>query len=166
MSLVDYSDSDSEEKQPTPPTKRRKTSRGDADALPPLPTSFLDQYSSTVRTSTQDDPSLHGGRKRVTPHVEGHWPTHIYLECKWRECFPFRFPAMSSMDDNELWMKTDSVEGILHHRSTMSYLRWSLQQSQLYAIKNPRLPRVTRYTAFWRTHWALPCLYTSLFLVP
>jgi hypothetical protein len=91
MGLVDYSDSDSEEKQPTPPSKRRKTSRGDVDALPPLPTSFLDQYSSTVRTSTQDDPSLHGGRKRVTPHVEGHWPTHVYLECKWSVRFPCIF---------------------------------------------------------------------------
>jgi hypothetical protein len=38
-------------------------------------------YASSIRVSVRDDPSLHGGRKRVIPHVEGNWPTHIYLEC-------------------------------------------------------------------------------------
>jgi hypothetical protein len=84
MSLVQYSDSEDEEDREeveTLPVKKRKVSNSE-QTLPPLPSSFLDQYSSTVRTSTKDDPSLHGGRKRVTPHVEGNWPTHVFLECK------------------------------------------------------------------------------------
>ncbi|KAK4550368.1 hypothetical protein LTR36_003335 [Oleoguttula mirabilis] len=88
MALVEYSDSEEEGDDnlptPPPPAKKRRVSthatKKTGDELPPLPTTFLDLYSSTARTSTQDDPSLHGGRKRVTPHVEGHWPTHVYLE--------------------------------------------------------------------------------------
>ncbi|KAK3617413.1 poly(U)-specific 3'-to-5' RNA exonuclease [Elasticomyces elasticus] len=78
MALVSYpSSSDSEGDVPTPPpAKKRKTET----TLPPLPNAFRDLYSSTVRTTTSDDPSLHGGRKRVTPHVEGQWPGHVYLE--------------------------------------------------------------------------------------
>ena len=84
MGLVDYSDSEDEQQDPTPPTKKRKVPEpAIVSKLPPLPTAFHDLYSSTVRTSTRDDPALHGGRKRVTPHVEGNWPTHVYLECKW-----------------------------------------------------------------------------------
>jgi hypothetical protein len=86
MGLVDYSDSEADEeenegREAAPPAKRRRVS-GVTSNLPPLPQAFRDLYSSTVRTSTQDDPSLHGGRKRVIPHVPGSWPTHIYLECK------------------------------------------------------------------------------------
>jgi hypothetical protein len=86
MGLVDYSDSEPDEEEnegheSAPPAKRQRVSGAPLN-LPPLPQSFRDLYSSTVRTSTQDDPSLHGGRKRVTPHVPGKWPTHVYLECE------------------------------------------------------------------------------------
>lgn len=91
MALVDYSDSEAEDGDEnndkaqgcteSQAVKKRRLSNAPS-SLPPLPQSFRDLYSSTVRTSTQDDPSLHGGRKRVTPHVPGNWPTHVYLECK------------------------------------------------------------------------------------
>lgn len=89
MSLVQYSDSDSGSEQDvavaaqTPkPVLKRKRSKADNDDLPPLPAAFHDLYSTNARVSTSDDPSLHGGRKRAVPHVDGNWPSHVYLECK------------------------------------------------------------------------------------
>ncbi|KAL4957861.1 U6 snRNA phosphodiesterase Usb1 [Aspergillus filifer] len=85
MALVQYSDSESDSEQGAPPRKIIKQNkdgpgRKTASSLPPLPASFHDLYASSTRVSVRDDPSLHGGRKRAIPHVEGNWPTHIYLE--------------------------------------------------------------------------------------
>ncbi|KAE8140979.1 U6 snRNA phosphodiesterase Usb1 [Aspergillus pseudotamarii] len=87
MALVQYSDSESEEDasqseiSPRPAKRLRQESTATpVSSLPPLPNAFHDLYASSTRISVKDDPSLHGGRKRAIPHVEGNWPTHIYLE--------------------------------------------------------------------------------------
>ena len=97
MPLVDYPDSGSDddggggvENNSAPATqsaqsalKRKHSHSANAiAALPPLPSAFHDLYASNARISTSDNPSLHGGRKRAVPHVEGNWPSHVYLECK------------------------------------------------------------------------------------
>ncbi|KAK7207702.1 U6 snRNA phosphodiesterase Usb1 [Myxozyma melibiosi] len=45
---------------------------------PPLPARFFDLYSSAPRIG--DDPELHDGRERGTPHQTGRWPTHVFVE--------------------------------------------------------------------------------------
>jgi hypothetical protein len=107
MALVDYSSSDedgstSAKDHPAPNLKRKRDDETSSD-LPPLPSKFHDLYASTTRISTRDDPSLHGGRKRVIPHIEGNWPTHLYIECMYNS-----FPRISLYRDT-----ADAIEGIL-----------------------------------------------------
>ncbi|KGO41524.1 Uncharacterized protein family UPF0406 [Penicillium expansum] len=82
MPLVQYSDSesDSESRSSLRPAKKPRHNINPGPSLPPLPASFHNLYASSTRVSVQDIPSLHGGRTRVIPHVEGNWPTHLYLE--------------------------------------------------------------------------------------
>lgn len=91
MPLVSYSDSESDSVENTSvPHKRahngpdiagKKKQKKPSLDLPPLPAEFRNLYATNVRVSTHDDPSLHGGRKRVIPHTPGHWPSHLQLEC-------------------------------------------------------------------------------------
>lgn len=80
--LVNYSDSESDTQEDQPKSlKRRKLEPATSKSLPPLPAGFHSLYATNVRTATADDPLLHGGRSRQVPHIEGNWPTHVYLEC-------------------------------------------------------------------------------------
>lgn len=66
---------------PSPKKRKRGEIKPVKHTLPPLPPAFHNLFVTAPRTHPSDDPALHGGRSRQVPHVEGNWPTHIYLEC-------------------------------------------------------------------------------------
>ncbi|OAL55925.1 hypothetical protein IQ07DRAFT_557802 [Pyrenochaeta sp. DS3sAY3a] len=85
-------------RSPKPAAKRRRIASSTSTAsLPPLPAAFHDLYANNARVSTSDDPALHGGRRRAVPHVDGNWPSHVYLE--W-------IPSQT---------EADSLHALIHH---------------------------------------------------
>ncbi|CAG8570233.1 9625_t:CDS:10 [Acaulospora morrowiae] len=55
----------------------RTSKRREPKKLPPLPPEFLSLYQDKKYV---DNPEIHQGRIRATPHVEGNWATHVYME--------------------------------------------------------------------------------------
>lgn len=103
MPLVEYSDSeDSEPSKFTKSDLKRKRSPQNPSPLPSLPSTFHDLYASTTRLSSRDDPTLHNGRQRLIPHVDGNWPSHIYIECM---SFPSPHPNLSLIGSKNRLLK-------------------------------------------------------------
>ncbi|RUS21339.1 SNF2 family N-terminal domain-containing protein [Endogone sp. FLAS-F59071] len=94
LGIVDYDSSSGEEEDNGDavvaatamaiPVKRKRVEEASLEeprpkkALPSLPDAFLELYPDKCGKS--DDPSIHQGRLRSTPHVLGNWATHVYVE--------------------------------------------------------------------------------------
>lgn len=66
-------------KAQTTRVKRPKTANADHRVKPPpLPREFMDLYTNNPKVSA--DSGLHEGRVRVIPHIEGAWPSHVFVE--------------------------------------------------------------------------------------
>ncbi|CAN6609448.1 hypothetical protein TRVA0_004S01200 [Trichomonascus vanleenenianus] len=97
MSLVDYSSESSEEET--------------QDVSLPIPEQVLDLYQTGPRI---DDPSFHENRTRVYPHVEGRWPSHVYLEWMPSDRGLLRGIADSVSMGGELHSFVESELGVPH----------------------------------------------------
>ncbi|KAE8539737.1 hypothetical protein D1P53_003673 [Cryptococcus gattii VGV] len=69
MALVDYGSSSDDEEEHVP--QRLATPAKKQKKLPTLPLNF--------NTTPKDDPSLHQGRTRSRPYVDGEYNTHVYI---------------------------------------------------------------------------------------
>jgi len=72
----------SDDENATPSQGKTRKQDHDRSDSPAFPTGYHDLVTTTPHTF--HDPTLHGGRKRQTPHVEGNWPSHVYLLCMYR----------------------------------------------------------------------------------
>ncbi len=72
MPLVDYSESETD----SSPGSGTESETGDGPSIPSL---VLDSFIVGPR---MDDPVFHDGRTRTQEHMEGTWPSHLYVE--WR----------------------------------------------------------------------------------
>lgn len=113
MPLIDYSSSSDDEPRSTSnPPELPAARQPSTPTLPPLPSNFHDLYAFAARPSVQDDPELHGGRQRSTPHVEGQWPTHVYLGCMSLFLFPVQCSSrLSKQDSIDADARRDAIAG-------------------------------------------------------
>ncbi|KNZ57960.1 uncharacterized protein VP01_2030g2 [Puccinia sorghi] len=108
------------EKQPTSQgtTELDKSSSGKKQKRKLPAPSFA---SSKAPDGLVNDPSLHQGRKRARPHVDGDWPTHIYipikLEAKSKHSLGKVVTQLSKEDQSKVWhslIHSDFEEFSLH----------------------------------------------------
>lgn len=186
MALVDYASSSEDEDvvshhaqsvlktthEGTSGLKRKSEAQHD---LPPLPSKFHDLYASNVRTTTYDDPTLHGGRKRIKPHVEGNWPTHLYIEwwpqARDLETLSKLISSFSSSGEVEVKTLLESELGapLPLHISLSRSLTLTLQNKTSFLSRVQSAMKATAISAFsvkpWKCTWVSNYEKTRWFLV-
>ncbi|KAK0470251.1 U6 snRNA phosphodiesterase Usb1 [Desarmillaria tabescens] len=142
-SLVEYSSSEDDDNVEKP-VKRKK--------LPTL-------SASLVVAAPIDDPSLHQGRKRNTPHVDGQWAAHVYISLglnRKSALFSLLSQAIQSAKDeipslNDFWSKDGDVGPELHvSLSRPIYLRAYQREDLKRAVKSLALTH-QRFTISFST---------------
>ncbi|KAK0494028.1 U6 snRNA phosphodiesterase Usb1 [Armillaria luteobubalina] len=142
-SLVEYSSSEDEDNEEKP-VKRKK--------LPTL-------SASLVVAAPVDNPSLHQGRKRNTPHVDGQWAAHVYISVGLNRksvMFSLLSEAIQSAKDeipslNDFWLKDGFAVPELHvSLSRPIYLRAYQREDLKRAVKSLALTH-SRFTLSFST---------------